>query len=157
MGHWVSPFRRSPSCCPCRCPPVVLCVSSARRPRDWGRRPGSEEPGERVGVLQRPPHVLDRPLRPCPSEILRLVIALPIGKSISVSYFRIGKSISVSYFRVRELPFAPGSWPRSTPSVVGQPTQEAVDLSRTVHHACYRLGLMGSRSRPLSLCLVCRR
>jgi hypothetical protein len=54
------------------------CVSLARRPRGRGRRPGSGEPGERVGALRRPPHVLDCPLRPCPSEILRLVIASPI-------------------------------------------------------------------------------
>ena len=45
---------------PCR---SVLCVSLARQPRGWGRRPGSEELGERVGVLQRPPRVLDSPLR----------------------------------------------------------------------------------------------
>ena len=54
------------------CGPVVVvvplslsfvCVSLARRPRAWGRRPGSGEPGERVGALRRPRHVLHHPLR----------------------------------------------------------------------------------------------
>ena len=31
--------------------------------------------------LRRPPHELDRPLRPCPSETLRLVITSPMGRS----------------------------------------------------------------------------
>jgi hypothetical protein len=58
--------------------------------------------------LRRPPHVLDRPSRPCPSETLRFEITSPIRMSISVSNFR-----------ARELPFAPRSWPLSAPSGLG--------------------------------------
>jgi hypothetical protein len=131
VSRWVGLLRLSLSCCPCRRPPVVLCVSLARQPRGWGRRPGSEELGERVGVLQRPPRVLDRPLRPCPSETLHLVISSPIRMSLTISCFR-----------ARGLPFAPGSWPRSTPSGVG------------LTHARGRRPVEDRPPRVLSRCLV---
>ena len=61
--------------------------------------------GSRANVLvafRRPPHLLESPLRPSPSEGLRKVCFSPISLSISVSNFW-----------AQVLPFAPGSWPLS--------------------------------------------
>ena len=132
----------------------------ARRPRDRGRRPGSEEPGERVGALRRPPHVLDCPLRLCPSETLGLVVTSPIRKSFSASNLW-----------ARELLLAPRSWSLSAPSGLGlshargrkpveyRPPARVIAVCCAFHH----LGLVGSHSHALALtlslgprCLVCR-
>jgi hypothetical protein len=102
-SRWFSPLGHPPPTVRPIGPLSFGCVSLARRPRDRGRRPGSGEPGERVRALRRPPHVLDRPLRRCPSETLGLLIILPIRSSLTISYLR-----------ARDLPFiAPGGWPRS--------------------------------------------
>jgi hypothetical protein len=110
--------------------------------------------------LQRPPRVLDRPLRPCPSETLRLVITSPISLSISASNLR-----------ARELLLAPRSWSLSAPSGLGlshargckpveyRPLARVIAVCCALHH----LGLVGSHSHALALtlslgprCLVCR-
>ena len=51
-------------------------------------------------AFRRPPHLLESPLRPSPSEGLRKVCFSPIRMSISVSSFW-----------AQVLPFAPRSWP----------------------------------------------
>ena len=105
----VRPVKASPSHCPSRRavdplrsvrfgPPAARSGSSPRL-RGAGRTSES---------LATTPSSTRQPVKACPSETLRLVIISPIRKIVSVSNFR-----------ARELPFAPGSWPLSTPSGLG--------------------------------------
>ena len=104
----VRPVRASPSHCPSRRPPVVLLRFVGPPAARSGSSPRLRRAGRTSESLAATPSSTRQPVKAYPSETLHLVVALPIRKSISVSYLW-----------ARELPFAPGGWPRSTPSGVG--------------------------------------
>jgi hypothetical protein len=102
----VRPVKASPSHCPSRRPPrsVRFGQPAARS----GSSPRLQRAGRTNESLAATPSSTRQPVKAYPSETLHLVVTSPIRKSITASNFR-----------ARELPSAPGSWSRSTPSGVG--------------------------------------
>jgi len=101
----VRPVRASPSHCPSRRPPVVRLRFVGPPAARSGSSPRLRRAGRTSESIAATPSSTRQPVKAYPSETLHLVVALPIRKSITISYFR-----------ARVLPFAPGSWSLSSHS-----------------------------------------